>query len=174
MTGKIQLQNKSEGADNYYWDFGNGSSSTEESPIVTYTNDGSYLITLVAANNFGCVDSTFLKYEVLFKGLYVPNAFVPESNIQGVNVFKPVGVDLKEYKVEVFDPWGQLLWESSLLDSNGRPVEGWNGRKQNGAIYQSGTYVWKISAVFIDGTTWEGSNVGKGEGKTIGTVTLIR
>ena len=156
MAGKIQLQNKSEGADSYYWDFGNGLTSTEENPIVTYKEDGSYTITLVASNNFGCTDSTFYRYDLLFRGLYVPNAFVPESNIQGVNVFKPVGVNLKEYKVEVFDPWGQLLWESSLIDSQGRPVEGWNGRKTNGDFCQSGTYVWKISAIFIDGTVWEG------------------
>ena len=174
MAGKIQLQNKSEGADSYYWDFGNGLTSTEESPIVTYKEDGEYIITLVASNSFGCLDSTFFMYKMLFKGLYVPNAFVPESQIQGVNVFKPVGVNLKEYKVEVYDSWGQLLWESSLLDSFGRPVEVWNGRKANGEIYQSGTYVWKINAVFIDGTIWEGSDNGKGESKTMGTVTLIR
>lgn len=174
IAGKIQLQNKSEGADSYLWDFGNGSTSTDENPIVTYTDDGTYTIMLVASNNFGCADSAFYRYDMLFKGLYVPNAFVPESNIQGVNVFKPVGVNLKIYKVQVLDSWGQLLWESSLLDSHGRPVESWNGRDANGVIYASGTYVWKINAVFIDGTTWEGSSVGKGEAKTIGTVTLIR
>ena len=98
----------------------------------------------------------------------------PKVEIQGVNVFKPVGVNLKEYKVEVYDSWGQLLWESSLLDSFGRPVEVWNGRKANGEIYQSGTYVWKINAIFVDGTIWEGSDNGKGKYKNMGTVTLIR
>jgi PKD repeat protein len=174
MAGKIQLQNESEGADRYYWDFGNGLTSTDEDPIVNFTEDGTYTIMLVAYNNFGCADSTFYRYDMLFKGLYVPNAFAPESNIQGVNLFKPVGVNLKEYQVEVYDPWGQLLWQSSLLDSYGRPVEGWNGRNANNVLYQSGTYVWKIHAVFIDGTTWEGSDIGKGKYGTVGTVTLIR
>ena len=91
MAGKIQLQNESEGADRYYWDFGNGLTSTDENPIVTFTEDGTYTIMLVAYNNFGCADSTFYRYDMLFKGLYVPNAFAPESNIQGVNLFKPVG-----------------------------------------------------------------------------------
>jgi len=173
-VGKIQLQNKSEGADSYYWDFGNGLTSTEENPIVDYKQDGQYTIMLVASNSFGCLDSTFLPYEMLFKGLYVPNAFIPESEIQGVNVFKTAGINLKEYKIQVFDPWGQVLWESSLLDTFGRPVEAWNGRKANGEIYQSGTYVWKINAIFIDGTIWEGSDIGKGNYKNMGTVTLIR
>jgi PKD repeat protein len=174
VPGRIQLRNKSEGADSYFWEFGNGYTSTEENPIVTYKEDGTYTIMLVSANNFGCTDSTFLKYEMLFKGLYVPNAFVPARDIQGVNVFKPVGINLKEYKIQVFDPWGELIWESSLLDGQGRPVESWNGMKSNGDYYQSGTYVWKINAVFIDGTNWEGSDIGKGKSGTIGTVTLIR
>jgi PKD repeat protein len=174
MTGKIQLRNKSEKADSYFWDFGNGSTSTDENPFVTYKQDGTYTIMLISSNNFGCVDTSFYKYEVLFKGLYVPNAFVPTSDITGVHVFKPVGVNLKEYKIEVFDSWGNTLWKSSALDSDGRPVEGWNGRKSNGDLYQQGTYAWKITAMFIDGTMWEGSDIGKGEYKSIGTVTLIR
>jgi PKD repeat protein len=174
MTGKIHLRNKSEGADSYFWDFGNGYTSTDENPFVTYKEDGTYTIMLISANNFGCFDTSFYKYDVLFKGLYVPNAFAPTTDIQGVNIFKPVGVNLKQYKVEVFDSWGHLLWESSALDGEGRPIESWNGRKSNGDLYQQGTYVWKISAMFIDGTIWEGSDIGKGEYKSIGTVTLIR
>ena len=129
---------------------------------------------LISANYFGCADTSYYKYEILFKGLYVPNAFAPTTDIQGVNKFKPVGVNLKQYKIEVFDSWGHLLWGSSVLDGDGRPVEGWDGRKSNGDLYQQGTYVWKISAMFIDGTIWEGSDIGKGEYKSIGTVTLIR
>ncbi len=174
MTGKIQLRNKSERADSYFWDFGNGYTSTDENPYVTYKQDGTYTIMLISANNFGCADTSYYKYEVLFKGLYVPNAFAPTTDIQGVNIFKPVGVNLRQYKIEVFDSWGHLLWQSSLLDSDGRPVEGWDGRKSNGDLYPQGTYAWKITAMFIDGTIWEGSDIGKGEYKSIGTVTLIR
>lgn len=174
MTGKIQLKNKSEKADTYFWDFGNGQTSTDENPYVTYKEDGTYTIMLISTNYFGCADTSYYDYKVLFKGLYVPNAFAPTMQIDGVRLFKPVGVNLKKYKIEVFDSWGHKLWESSALDSDGRPVEGWDGRQSNGDLYQQGTYVWKIDAVFIDGTIWEGSDIGKGEYKSIGTVTLIR
>jgi PKD repeat protein len=173
-AGRIQLRNKSEGADSYFWDFGNGLTSTEENPVVTYKEDGSYTILLVASNYFGCVDSTFFRYDLLFKGLYVPNALVPLSGISGVNVFKPVGVNLKEYHIVVLDSWGHTLWESTKLDDKGRPVESWDGRQPNGEVCPSGTYVWKVNAVFIDGTIWEGSDIGKGSYKNIGTVTVIR
>jgi PKD repeat protein len=174
MEGKIRLRNESQRADTYFWDFGNGTTSTEENPVVTYNDDGTYLIMLVASTYFGCMDTAFYRYDVLFKGLYVPNAFVPQSNIDGVNVFKPKGINLKEYHIVVLDRSGVTIWESSALDAMGRPVEGWNGRKADGEIYPQGTYAWKIHAVFMDGTTWEGSDVGKGSDKTIGIVTLIR
>ncbi len=174
MEGKIQLRNKSQGADSYFWEFGNGLTSTQENPIVTYKEDGSYLIMLVASNYFGCEDTAFFRYEVLFKGLYIPNAIVPLSAISGVNVFKPVGVNLKEYHIVILDSWGHTLWESSKLDDFGHPVDSWDGRQPNGEVCPSGTYVWKVDAVFIDGTIWEGSNTGKGSSKTTGTVTVIR
>lgn len=174
MTGKIQLRNKSEGADSYYWDLGNGYTTTEENPVMLYKDEGIFTIMLISSNHFGCADTTFYKYEVMFKGLYVPNAFVPGSELDGVREFKPVGINLIQYRVEVFDSWGHKLWESTALDEQGRPKEGWKGRRDDGSIYQQGTYVWKITAMFLDGTIWEGSDVGKGEYKTIGTVTLIR
>jgi hypothetical protein len=34
--------------------------------------------------------------------------------------------------------------------------------------------MWKISATFIDGTIWQGSDIGKGEYGMMGTVSLIR
>jgi len=66
-----------------------------------------------------------------------------------------------------------MLWESTLLDSEGRPVEGWDG-KLNGELLPSGTYMWKIDASFIDDSPWNGNEIGHGEVKTMGTVTLVR
>jgi len=38
----------------------------------------------------------------------------------------------------------------------------------------SGTYMWKIDASFIDDSPWNGSDVGHGDITTSGTITLIR
>ena len=173
MTGKIQLQNESVDATGYWWDFGNGRTSEEENPTVTYTEDGTYIIMLVSMNDYGCLHTTYYEYEVLFKGLYVPNAFAPTSINLGVMLFKPIGVNLKKYHVQVFNIWGERLWESTLLDSEGRPVEGWDGRV-DGVLMNPGTYMWKIDASFIDDSPWNGSDIGKGEVSTSGTFTLIR
>lgn len=176
MTGKIRLNNTTTDAETYFWDFGDPAipTSIDESPIVSYSHDGTYLIMLVSTNSYHCSDTTFFKYEVLFRGLYIPNAFAPSSGILGVSAFHPVGVNLKSYLIEIFDTWGHLMWTSKLLDTDGHPVESWDGKDPNGNPAQSGTYMWKVNATFIDGSIWEGSDIGKGEYKTMGTVTLIR
>jgi gliding motility-associated-like protein len=173
MTGKIQLNNLSSGATSYLWDFGNGNSSVEENPVTAYRLDGTYVIMLISSNQFNCTDTTYYKYEVLFKGLYVPNAFAPTNTNLAIRLFKPVGKNLKQYDIQVYDSWGHLLWESNKLDSEGRPLEGWDGNF-NGTLMPQGTYMWKASATFIDDTIWQGSDIGKGEYKTMGTVSLIR
>jgi hypothetical protein len=174
MTGKVQLNNLSTGADVYYWDFGNGKFSVDENPIVTYDNDGTYLIMLISKNQQDCEDTTYFQYKVLFKGLYIPNAFAPTSNNFSVMLFKPIGVNLKTYQIDVYDAWGHQIWTSDKLDLDGHPTEGWDGTDQNGNLLQSGTYMWKVKATFIDGTEWQGADIGKGEYKTMGIVTLIR
>jgi len=171
--GRIQMNNQSTGAEFFYWDFGNGQTSNEVNPTVTYYDDGIYLITLTASNAISCADTFSSEYEMLFKGLYIPNAFAPTSSSTPANLFKPVGINLKRYSIEVYDNWGHLIWESSTLDEKGRPTEAWDGT-YHGSLMPQGTYMWKVNAMFKDNTIWQGSDIGKGKGKTIGTVTLIR
>ena len=45
---EIEFINFSLGADSYYWDFGNGYSSTDETPVVLYNQPGIYEVTLYA------------------------------------------------------------------------------------------------------------------------------
>ena len=90
-----------------------------------------------------------------------------------MKLFQPVGVNLKEYHIQVFDNWGHLMWESTALDPQGKPTEGWDGTYK-GRLMPQGVYAWKVTAVFINDVMWKGSDIGMGEYKTIGTVTLIR
>ena len=171
--GKIQMDNQSVNATLYEWDFGNGSKSNSEDPVITYDNDGKYKIRLITWSANNCSDTAYLDYEFMFHNLFVPNAFSPDNVIPEVQIWKPVGLNLKVYHAVVFDKWGHVLWESTALDNQGQPTEGWDGRL-NGSILPMDTYAWKITATFKDGTVWEGSDIGKGKGKTMGTVTLIR
>jgi len=173
MTGKIKLKNLSTNATSYFWNFGNGSTSKEENPTVTYQDDGTYKIMLITWNDYECSDTTQVDYEFMFHNLFVPNAFSPTNILYSVRLFKPVGINLRLYDVKVFDVQGHLIWESNSLDDQGKPVEGWDGTF-NGTLMPQGNYMWKIDAVFKDGKNWEGSDIGVGTPSTMGIVTLIR
>ncbi len=54
----VQFINQSQGAVGYTWSFGNGQSSTLNDPVMSYGGPASYTIQLVAANAFGCTDTT--------------------------------------------------------------------------------------------------------------------
>jgi len=58
----IGLTNNSEGADEVLWDFGDGNTSTEDSPTHTYDNPGTYMVTLTVTNICG---STVISEEVV-------------------------------------------------------------------------------------------------------------
>ena len=170
---QLHFVNQSKDADIWNWDFGDGQTSAEENPVVKYQTDGAFLIRLIASNEYNCSDTAYYLYELLIKGLYIPNAFAPATSVSSANVFKPAGTNLREYKIEVFDSWGHLLWESDKIDESGKPVEAWDGTYK-GSLMPQGTYMWKVYAVFRDGTMFTGSDIGHGKGKTMGTVTLIR
>ena len=178
QQGQLHFANHSEGANAYFWDFGDGQTSVEAEPTIQYDADGTYIITLIAFNENGCSDTTTYEYEMMFKSIYVPNAFVP-GNL-GWNYedgrFIVKGVNLYRYRIEVYDAWGDLIWESDAL-IDGRPAASWNGRNKgnpNLELCPAGAYTWKIDAVFKDGTKWKGSDNGDGNSKPYGTVTLIR
>lgn len=50
---EVAFTNQTEGAVSYRWDFGDGESSTEESPVHTYPGKGKYVVTLYATNTEG-------------------------------------------------------------------------------------------------------------------------
>jgi PKD repeat protein len=49
----VTFQNTTTNADSYFWDFGDGATSTEESPTHTYAQGGAYTATLTATNSCG-------------------------------------------------------------------------------------------------------------------------
>lgn len=55
----ITFTNTSTGPDtlNYFWDFGDGQTSTEKNPINYYNSVGSFPVTLVVQSSYGCTDT---------------------------------------------------------------------------------------------------------------------
>jgi gliding motility-associated-like protein len=55
---------------------------------------------------------------------YLPNAFTPDED--GTNeVYKCYGLNIEQFRMEIYDRWGELVFESNDIDV------GWNGRLFN-------------------------------------------
>lgn len=69
----VQTTNDSQGAVGFTWDLGNGTTSALNQPAITYTEPGTYVITLTATNQFGCVDlatASFIQYPTPLASFY--------------------------------------------------------------------------------------------------------
>jgi PKD repeat protein len=170
--GQVLFFNESTGAEAYLWDF-ESIRTSEINPVYQFPEDGNYEIMLVSYNEFGCPDTIVKPYYLLFKGLYIPTAFVPSSTDLEVKYFQPKGVNIKEYRIEVFSQWGTMLWSSEMLDEDGSPAEYWDGTYQ-GADMPSGVYMWRAVAIFTDDCVWDGSSLGDKNQITNGQVVIIR
>lgn len=159
---EVETYNFSTGATSYQWDFGDGTTTDEEEPKHTYKLENVYEILLIAKNDHGngviCTDSLIKKVTARQGGLTrVPNAFTPNpngpststGNQPGANsfndVFLPQVKGAEEFNMQVFDRWGNLIFESN--DSN----VGWDGYDRNGKLLPAGVYVYKLTLRLSDG-----------------------
>jgi gliding motility-associated-like protein len=168
----VYFFNLSVNADQYYWEFGDGNTSSVESPLHQYLDPGVYGVTLIANNIYNCPDTFKLEDAVFAEGggdLQFPNAFTPSStgsndgyfdlNANNFNndIFFPLYRGVDEYQLMIFNRWGELIFESREVN------RGWDGYYR-GDPCQQDVYVWKVRARFSDGT----------ERTMAGDVTLIR
>ncbi|MFH2096750.1 MAG: PKD domain-containing protein [Bacteroidota bacterium] len=158
----IFFENQSIDADDYTWVFGDGDTSNVINPWHTYPiyPTGAYNVMLIAHTNKGCADTAFkeivIKNEITF---YAPSAFSPDFD--GINDFflvKGNGLDPHNFKLIVYDRWGELVFESDDL------YDGWDGRIKGGEIGHNGTYTWLCIYRDMYGT----------EHQEAGAVTIIR
>jgi len=120
------------------YDFGDGGSSTEWNPFYTYTEGGIFGVIQTITNEFGCVDSAV--GVVLVEGFvfYVPNAFTPNEDNTN-EFFMPIALGISEYHLQIYNRWGELIFETYDLN------QGWDGRLlENGEISQDGVYIWQV------------------------------
>jgi PKD repeat protein len=159
----------------WLWTFSNGKTSTLKNPEITFPDTGLYKVTLTTANAAGC-DSTLVR-NVRITGvpgqIYLPNAFIPTSLTPDLKVFMPKGSGLSTWHLQIFNNYGQLIWETSKLNSKGAPIEGWDGTYK-GQPAPQGVYVWQASATFINGTEWKGMSYNNSLPRRVGSVHLIR
>lgn len=124
----IYFGNQSQNATYYYWEFGNDEYSTETNPTNTYVDEGDYLVTLIATDLRGCVDTVIKPFKVHPEYFgYIPNTFSPNGD--GINdVFKGEFTGIKTSEMYIFNRWGDIIYKSDNTRAswdgteNGKPV----------------------------------------------------
>tara|TARA_B100000508_G_scaffold137355_2_gene131748 strand:+ start:33696 stop:37580 length:3885 start_codon:yes stop_codon:yes gene_type:complete len=87
IPDSVDFVNNSQNGNAYFWDFGDGNTSTEYEPSHFYSNPGIYDVTFVVSDTNGCYesDTSFLQIEIgLFEGAVVqpPNPICPGDPYQ--------------------------------------------------------------------------------------------
>lgn len=167
---QVHFYNLTQFGESYLWKFGDGAESNEKDPVHKYTELGAYGVTLTAYSPEGCVDDTSHYPSVWVRGIgsiEFPNAFVP--NKSGPNgglyddvdykneVFHPAHQGVIEYKLMIFNRWGEQLFESTNIKV------GWDGYYK-GKLSDQGVYIWRAIGKFTNGKSFDKK----------GNVTLLR
>jgi gliding motility-associated-like protein len=110
------------------------------SALITYPEGvtGTYPITLIVTTNEGCSDSITMEIEVVPDVIfYAPNSFTPDNDEHNQTWFIVIeGIDEQNFTLEIFNRWGEMIWESHDVDAE------WDGT-YGGKIVPAGTYTWK-------------------------------
>lgn len=145
LNPEVNFVNTSSGYDQSFWNFNDGSATvSENNPVHVYADTGVYQVKLVVSTIHNCFDSISIPLKVNeISTLYVPNAFSPDGNSLN-DIFAPSGLQVYDYRMMIFDRWGEKIFESSVAN------EGWDG-KYRGTLCKEGVYVYKIEFKAING-----------------------
>ncbi|MGZ3904664.1 MAG: DUF7948 domain-containing protein [Bacteroidia bacterium] len=121
--------------DSIFWSPAYGLSCTNCPHPVVNTDDDITYMAVSGDLTTGCMDTAYVK--IIVEGaFYVPNTFTPNYN--GLNdVFKPVATNVYDYRMDIYDRWGNHLFTTTDIDY------GWNGFYK-GQLCQEDVYVYKI------------------------------
>jgi gliding motility-associated-like protein len=135
------------GVANWFWDFGDGGTSTAQNPSHMYSAAGTYHVCLYTINTGGCADTLCSDVIVLPRDILAPNVFTPNGDgTNDVLIFN----NLEYYPntmIQIYDRWGILVYE------NGNYLNDWNGKKNgSGAECVDGTYYYILSGINLKET----------------------
>jgi gliding motility-associated-like protein len=130
----------------FYWDFGNGQTSTLESPdTVIYNTPGTYSPSLVFNNRMDLIitKSQYIEVQKTEDVISIPNVFSP--NDDGINDdFLVTTLDEVPLKMNIFTRAGILVYKSEGTSLT------WNGYAASGQKLSAGIYFYTIEALGAD------------------------
>lgn len=156
-TQPVFTYNLSANADQFTWDFGDGTVSNSFNPTHYYQQAGVFDVSLIANNQWNCPDTFTVIGATAAEvsgDLVFPNAFTPNSSGPTDGSYDPLSFDndhffplyegVEKYRLEIFNRWGELVFVSEDVR------KGWDGWYKGSPAKQD-VYVWKCQATFSDG-----------------------
>lgn len=133
--------NKSQGANNFVWEFGDYQKSEEKSPKHIYTKKGDYVVKLTGKGQNGC-ESSLEKTVRIDQGynLLAGTSFTPDGD--GLNeTWFPRALEILDYPftLVIFDRAGRMVYQT-------KGISPWDGTSIiDGSQCKRGeVYVWKV------------------------------
>jgi gliding motility-associated-like protein len=155
----IEFTDESINTASWLWDFGNGATSTQQSPTLIYGEAGVYDIQLIVYSPAGCTDTlnTFVEaYDKTLPPIALPTAFSPNGDNNN-DILHILGGPYETVEFKVYNGWGNMVFSTT------DPKGGWDGTYQ-GQDQPIGVYVCTVSGITPDGKLL----------KLSGNITLIR
>ncbi|MCK4344332.1 MAG: PKD domain-containing protein, partial [Bacteroidales bacterium] len=159
----VHCLNRSLYADSYLWEFGDGQTDTSRDAYHAYSAEGEYYITLTVYTDNGCEDTHLADQPVTVEPageVRYPTAFRPNMNNEGsdggqdvTNIpaseinqyfFPPIQEKVDDYHLQIFNRWGEMLFESHDINI------GWTGYYK-GKLCKQDVYVWLVEGKYSNG-----------------------
>ncbi len=137
----------------FNWTPAEGLSCTDcPDPIVKPTEGVTYRLEMT--DSAGCTIEDYINIEVRkSRDIFIPNAFSP--NFDGINdAFYPYGgfEIVAIHNMQVFDRWGNLMFNASEKFSPNDENAGWKGTaREKDKLADPGTYLYTMNVEFVDG-----------------------
>lgn len=147
-SGEIVLKMKdaSQGSIiSYQWETIAGQ-STEQEPLFQFADSGRFMFRLIVTNTEGCSDTAFKNTGLIYPEFrfFLPTAFSPNDNVVNDTYFPVMKGYLKKYSFEIFNSWGEKLFESS------DPAAKWDGTYMGNPCPQ-GVYLCRVFLIPFNG-----------------------
>jgi hypothetical protein len=108
------------------WDFGDNTYAIDSIAYHSYSDTGTYTVTLITATSFNCMDTLTKSLKITDYNIYIPNAFTPFSTDDELNnEFKAYGIGVVKFKMVIFNRWGEKIFFSHSI------TQGWDGTSIN-------------------------------------------
>ncbi len=118
----ITFTDNTPGATAWFWDFGDGNTSTIQNPTHTYTHDSLYTVMLTVSVGTSC-DAT-LSHTYLVNTDYsiiAPNVVTPNGDGKNDELFFQHLSDYPNSSLNVYNRWGNLIYSSTDYQNDWKP-----------------------------------------------------